>query len=360
MIFFDMSSHVALFGFYKYRNFGDDLMAVMFGKELQRRGTPFKVFCLHPRICSTYGFEAALTIDELLEGAALVVYGGGGTFLTYLQRQILSDIIDFERDQRAMLDVCAKKNIPIHMLSVGGSGGSYDALSETQRSVLSHASSITFRNREDDVLASRRKEGSSAVYDDVVWRTPLYFPLKREKRKGDRIVVGFSANRRQTKMFVVLIRILSLLFFKQCTFVDIKQGYQHSSSVPRGISYDVDIERFIAEILSLDLVVADKLHVGVVAMTFDIPVVLLFPVAKARLLFRRLKLDDLVFSWTTLFRFFQLLWSPRVLSAIRPRRRIDQYDEIVANSGMHVQALHSILDASGFAQRENSPAKGNS
>ena len=75
-----INRYIALFGDYKYGRFGDDLMAVIFGRELQSHHIPFRVYGLQPERRAEFQFQGTNSINELLSGAAAVVYGGGWGF----------------------------------------------------------------------------------------------------------------------------------------------------------------------------------------------------------------------------------------------------------------------------------------
>jgi hypothetical protein len=65
-------------GFYGHGNLGDDAMAVLLGRFLRQAGIPFSVH----RLCEAYaqpnGFRVALSPEELLENADVLLWVGLG------------------------------------------------------------------------------------------------------------------------------------------------------------------------------------------------------------------------------------------------------------------------------------------
>ena len=74
---------VALIGYYGRGNFGDDLMAVIFGRFIEQQGADLRVYKLCEPYSRRFGFEVVHTPEQLLEGADLLVSGGGGSLVPW-------------------------------------------------------------------------------------------------------------------------------------------------------------------------------------------------------------------------------------------------------------------------------------
>lgn len=332
--------HVALFGFYKYGNFGDDLMAVIFGRKLQSLGIPFRVYQLRPDIVAECGFVNADSIDDLLEGAAAVVYGGGGAFLG-------TKVADFEQTVSQLCAKCAKKNIPIYVFSVGGEGKPCRELADARQLLLRSAAYISFRNREDSILLDEIGRDKGAIHHDVVWQTPSCFSLQRHAPAQTTIGIDHSLLRRRHRWIIRLLMLLCRALRKPYRFVSINQSSNRKvlPGFADSIQYADGMQQFIRELLQTNLVITNRLHVGMVAMSFGIPTIELFPQRKAALLFRRLGLDHLVFgSYLSLPRLAWLLIHEARIRHLQPSRTIRELDKIIGDSENHLLDMARLVE----------------
>ncbi len=334
-----MAPYVALFGYYKYGNFGDDLMATMFALELRSRDIPFVVYGLNQGIVDGFHFQATDSIEELLSNANAVVYGGGGAFLP-------ERIEQFDAAIQQLCEICSANRIPIYMCSVGGDGTCVDGVSAARRAILELASFVTFRNPEDQALLLHIGHERGAIYNDVVWRTPQYFRLS--KVNVTQFTIGVDSTllkRRKGRLAIGLVKLLCRALRKQYRFLTIVQNGKCAEMHRDLVQYGRSLREFIEGILQADLVITNRLHLGMAAMSYDIPVIALFPVPKSGILFRRLGLEHMmVTSLGHLSRLFSIVWDRKSVDRLRPSGGIRGMDRIVRDSGKHFESLLHILE----------------
>ena len=328
--------YIALFGFYKYGNFGDDLMAVLFGLELKSLGIPFRVYHLRPEVLAEFGFQGENCLETLLADAAAVAYGGGGVFLS-------SRHDDFDTTLKNLCSTCSQRRIPIYIFSAGGDGQPSRSMSIARQELLRTAAYITFRNAEDAVLLDEIGRDKGAIFDDVVWQTPAVF--RRSNRPDAKTTIGIDnallGSRRRRWPIRFLIWTCRLLR-RPYRFVIIMQSITepcHEGTV-ESLQYANGLSRFIDDISHMDLVITRRLHLGMVAMSYDIPVLQFLPQPKSRLLFHRLGLNELLFS--SLLSLPRLFWTvvfARDFQRLRPSQNIADFPAIIRNSEGHFREM---------------------
>ena len=307
------SLRVALFGYYKYGNFGDDLMAVLIGNELRSSGIDFTVFGLLPEIADEFGFERTDSIDGLLDGADALIFGGGGAFLR-------SEDHEFHRDISRICEICAQRGIPIIMVSVGGDGQGAVGLHSARLAILRQAEHITFRNEEDEVLAVQMS-GTYQVNPDLVWLAAKNLGSHRVHTNHPLIAIDATLTERASiKWYLRLLTLICRVFGKRYEFVYFSTTHS-SVKVTKGrtLGYK-SIKEFSSALSATSLIITPRLHAGLFALSQGIPVMLLAPHGKADLLFKRLHLDWFIFKgkWQALRLLKALLSSDQYDSEFQP------------------------------------------
>ena len=178
---------IGLTGFYGHGNFGDDMMAVLFGLALREAGMPFCVYRLCRPYAERYGFEVVTSPAELLESADVLVWGGGGLLVSWpdLMYRVLfrGAARDFTKIVKGALD----RGIDLLACSVGGDGSCPSTLTPNFKELFVRASKfITVRNPED-LQILRRTGTPGAYYPDIMWLACDRFPATGRRRKGFRI-----------------------------------------------------------------------------------------------------------------------------------------------------------------------------
>ncbi|MBA3973154.1 MAG: hypothetical protein C0504_02925 [Candidatus Solibacter sp.] len=294
---------VALAGYYGRGNFGDDLMAVIIGQAIRKWGMEPRVFALCEPYAGRFGFEVARTPRELLDGAGLLVWGGGGALVSWGGRNV-DKITRLELETHAeLLDQAKRRGVRTVAVSVGGGGGtSPPQPRERSARLISVASWMTVRNQAD--LALPRSAGIPCGYfPDIVWRTSeLFAPPARPK--GGRLRIGvdiyFANLRRQHAEYALALMQLAVLRRPDIEFIFVDSTNRACSPYrcigravrgPNVTRYQFEQPDADLELLGgLDAMISTRLHVPVVCLQYGVPVACLFSEGKMRLLLESLGL----------------------------------------------------------------------
>ena len=134
---------VALYGYFAYGNFGDDLMAVIFGTQARQLGYRVKAYKLCSRAAEWAGFEVVDSLDELIEGANLLILAGGSLLVSGLTAQtfgigkrLFKNLAQGDQEFIQLLELSRQHDVPLSALSIGGDDESFGALPVTKLQLL--------------------------------------------------------------------------------------------------------------------------------------------------------------------------------------------------------------------------------
>jgi hypothetical protein len=113
---------VGLVGFYGHGNFGDDLMALIFGLFLRRIGVSFSVYRFCPPCAARFSFSVVQSAEELLESADVLLWGGGGLLAPWpnLTYRVLYPRVASECSR--LIGAALRRGVTLLASSVGGDG----------------------------------------------------------------------------------------------------------------------------------------------------------------------------------------------------------------------------------------------
>lgn len=349
-----MNSHscrVGLFGVYSAKNFGDDLMGFIFGKALQGLGATFTLYAPGPE-SGRYGFPVASSVSQLVESSDLIVYGGGGILQPKKNDRFLGKELD------TLLQLCRRHSVPIYCLSIGGMGL---ALSEiippARRQLVEQAAYVTLRLRADlPLLGDAGTMGTH--HEDVVWTTPSFFPpvpIEKSGRKRTRIGINlYPHSGRERRLLPRIFQILTAVR-RDCDFVFLEsmfgdeavygdyQAYRPEKMRSNCSYYKFQsVEDGIECTQSFDLVITNRLHLGIVAMSYGIPSITLFPLPKTRLCYRELGLDRLCWDRKHIWKIGYLL-TPQSQGWLLHTYQQFNLEQVRENASLHLRKLEEIL-----------------
>src|SRR5687767_3323980 len=112
---------IALYGFYKHGNFGDDIMCLMIARTLKSLGLRPAVYQLPDYYASTALLDSAATMESLVDGAVACVLGGGG-FLISAGGNVFPALLEQDEDLERLAPICQARSIPVWGVSIGGTG----------------------------------------------------------------------------------------------------------------------------------------------------------------------------------------------------------------------------------------------
>lgn len=343
---------VGVFGAYYGKNFGDDLMAVMFGRRIQELGFPVTVFGLGKEYEAQYGFPVVSSAAELVAASDVIVVGGGG-----LLQPRSNESSFFSLELGVLLESCRDRSIPIFCFSIGGAGLPISKIKPpVRRQLLEQAEYVTLRLRTELPLLEQAGT-AGAHHEDIVWTTPTLFPpLPPEDRSGRRPKIGvclYRFNRLDWMLFKVFFHILARAR-RDCDFVFIEstsaeegpKAYlalrpRNTLRLPNCTFHKFDSpEEGIEFLQSLDLVVTNRLHVGVTAMSYARPYVALLPRPKTVTYLRELGLGD--FCWTRRWKLAHLLVPRLSRQLIRSFESFDRAT-VQRDAALHLRDLEQKL-----------------
>jgi len=306
---------IGLFGLYSVGNFGDDLMAVIFGRSLQELRFEFTVYGL-PAEQEQHGYSITLSLQEFVDTSDMIVYGGGG-ILQPKEKDAL-----FGQQLETLLHLCRQQSKPIFCFSIGGQGLPLASIAPpARRHLVEQAEYVTLRLRADlPLLDEAGTRGTH--YEDVVWTTPSHFPPASDAMGHDRrprIGINLYPHSAREKRLLPGLCHLLVRARRNCEFVFLESMFGESESYggyrafsPSRLRSNCTHYRFLSVddgikcVQNLDLLITNRLHLGMVAMSYGIPSIALSPLPKTRLCYQELGLGDLCWDIGQFWKIYQL------------------------------------------------------
>jgi hypothetical protein len=288
------SIKVALWGYYNHGNFGDDLMAVIIHRFLTEAGYDVRVYGLCSTDANEFGIATVADVRTLVDWADVVVLGGGGLFI---QHEVAwPKLVALYRELDEIVARCERSQKPMLGVSLGGSGKL--PLREWQQSAmrfLEIAEFCTFRNPSDMEIGRSCKRCEVEWHSDIVWLTSAFFPVERHKLARPRIAINISAKAGGPLSRLGLTAIERVIGFKgeaDAIYLDAVNSDDAPSNVmpnnlasPRNRCYKfIGIRQDLEFLANSDLLIARRLHVGVAAMSYGVPMVSYLGADKTQLL----------------------------------------------------------------------------
>jgi polysaccharide pyruvyl transferase WcaK-like protein len=342
-------TRIGVFGFYSYRNLGDNLMACLVAEQVRAAGCEPVIFCKldDPRI--VWGFESCGSVAEFVAGVDAVICGGGGLLIS---RPRPSDISkDFHIDLQALLDATAAKGIPVFGTSLGGGGMPLDAIvPPVRQDLVRKLRYVTLRNREDvQLLDQAGIEGE--FLDDIVWsvsRKILVVPTAREGRRpkvGINLYIGHSRKMQSVRLLLQLItwirRDIDFVFYEIHPELDgTFEAFSTNLGQPNCSARELlDIRDACQELSSADLLITTRLHCGVMAMSYGVPSIAFAGAEKTRLLYRRAARSQFFWPAKEFARFAALFLMPGRFGKLISQRQTIVPDEIMNGALAHYDRI---------------------
>jgi len=302
---------VAIWGSYLWGNFGDDLMGIMTAMHLKSSGHDPVIYKLDKTLANLYQVRTAPNLEELLDDAGAIVIGGGGLLCS-------DSLMDDEWLQlEAALDA---KQIPIHILSIGGDGVEADphVSSSACRLIGSHlVKSASVRLASDIEAIKRLNPGLSMLqkFADVVFTAPRFFSPSKEliKEKQNSVIINLGNNHSLSlieRCFHLspagrgrkLVFAATHLAHLRKTIDYPKLDYEYQSQKPQKNLEYTDISTIIDALAKASVVISSKLHLGVTALAYGTPFISLNGAPKTLAFMRESGLDK--YSATISGRFY--------------------------------------------------------
>jgi polysaccharide pyruvyl transferase WcaK-like protein len=291
---------VGLFGYYGKFNFGDDLMALLFMRQLLSRGHRTVIYGYTKPPIDNPHLSVTKSLDHLCEISDCIIVGGGGAFIPN------SKNTDSSHEIGKLVERCEALGVSIACISVGGNGVPLDQIQpEARRRLAQNAELLVLRNRSEVDLF--QKSGINAQFqNDVVWTTCPALGLEKEKNTTGRktIAVNLYPSAEHKPVLNQLFESISQtsggvdwVFLETHTFgPEWWQAYRPEVACSRFTTHQFKkIEPGLAFIQQCDVMITSRLHAGIAAMSYGKPCIALDAVPKTRLAFHSLGLSD--FCW---------------------------------------------------------------
>lgn len=302
---------IGLIGFYGRGNFGDDLMSILIGRRVCELGHRCMVVGMQEVTARTYSLEAVPSPEALGDDLDAIIVGGGAILAhppvwashsldTYLHGAI--------GDLETVITRCRNQGVPLLAVSIGGDGTPAERLMPFQRRLIETASFATVRNLED--IALFRAFGKGATWHpDIVLDTGRMFPpplCPARLRKTVGIDLYLRPLFAHGALYVPsLIKIIAHVR-RDVDFVFIDTTSRQKAAFravrpPRCVSntrsYQFgSLEEDLSLIAKLDLVISNRLHLGVAALSYGVPFISLMGQAKTRFFMKQTGLADFYFD----------------------------------------------------------------
>lgn len=344
---------IALFGNYDDHNFGDDLMAVIFGRFLKTCNVPFSVYKLRSEYAQPYGFSVAHSLEELLEEKDAIVYGGGGFLCGHMQYTLR-----YSSDRDRLIELARRRGIPLYGFSLGGNGAYPEPIWNCQKMFLQNVKYISVRNRQDfDWLGQLHNPPSLEYFPDIVWQTSSCFPRQRPLNKKVRVGIHLHATPLIRRRAIYLPILLAAITRSQknidFVLIDITGKKENLARLKKWFGHGPNIEYYsfndlaadLDVLSSLDLLCSTQMHTGVVSMSYGIPFISLFGHPKTKLMLNNLQLSSLYYEHQDVPRLCTLLMSARRLRHFADAFEIPMLDNIQRESLGHLESLKNLIFA---------------
>jgi Polysaccharide pyruvyl transferase len=255
---------VGLVGWYWRGNFGDDLMAAQYITRLQRAGHRVKVWNLSNAVDMASASCMCATIDELMEGVDVVVYGGGGLFTDAHAK--MEPHGDFGASMLKLTELIKKNGVPLILSSVGGDGRP-PTLTVPQKALLELASFLTLRLNSDRFWV-KEINSNFLVFPDVVWRARIDLDVAVTESAANNKKVLLSHSPPWWELLAIRCALLLRKRTRKFKVVQVVTEQPGWAVCDSSILQYSGLARFVAEMSSVDSVFSSRLHLPIFALSF--------------------------------------------------------------------------------------------
>lgn len=343
---------VGIFGYYDEKNFGDDLMAVIFGNYVSSEGYQCLIYGHKGLELHNSSFKTTQNFEEFCDKINVLIMGGGGYLVPNNKSNKFFDRIEI------LVEKCLNKSVPIYCISVGGIGESFSKTYVSVQKLILKSKRVTVRT-DADLKILRQINDNVRFYQDVVWLTPKLFPQSitssKTKTKKSKLRIGICLRKRRYRWPLMQAAIYLLVFFrKDCDFIFIDltadksrfRGIDLADKFPNCKRFWCNnIHSDLEFINTLDLVISSTLHLGMVATAFGIPNIGLFSDKKARLGFKMVNLLGLHYNLSNLIFFFWNMLSKKRTEKLLELPVTFDLNKTQANANKHFSTITEILDS---------------
>jgi hypothetical protein len=281
---------------------------VLLALALGQAGHSVSVFRLSEAYSKPFGLATTSTSEELLDGADLLLWGGGGLLVRWPDLLYRAMFPGVAGEFHKLVARAMQKGIPLAACSVGGDGSCPRRLTPAYKEHFARSAAfMTVRNPQD--LPTLERFGvRGAAFPDLMWRAGERLTLPDSVPGGMRIGFDIYPSTVLRRFAPSLLPALKEVANRRpdCRFFFIdstnagSRPYRGLGRFIRGsnvASYQFsDLENDLRFLASLDLLVSSRLHTPMLALQFGVPVISLLAERKTSLLFSNLGLHCLSFG----------------------------------------------------------------
>jgi polysaccharide pyruvyl transferase WcaK-like protein len=298
---------VAIWASCNHGNYGDDVMAIMFAKTVQKAGSEPYVYRLDAALSQKYQIKSANTIDELLQDASFSMIAGG----SWLESRVLGT--DYEQDFEEYLAGLEKHACPFYAISIGGdSNHSPDKLEPQRYKLFTHSLFQEATVRLTGDLEMMQKLNIKAQYfPDIVLSLSDFWKVDSKEKNPKSIKIGLNINHGHSRIYNWINNGLSkthpntTFYYIQSHLPNYKKTYEYQIDKERknikNFSYK-DPTSFVQQISELDLMVSFKLHPGVTGIAYGIPFFLIDGLDKTKSFLKSIQVEQAICSYNKLLK----------------------------------------------------------
>ncbi len=299
------SKIIGIWGSYQYGNFGDEAMGIIFANYLHKIG---KDVCIYKMTNSDLNssIKQEKSLLRLLLKSSFILIGGGAmltpkrNIIWYAHKLYLHKQICF-----LMLFLAGKlKKCKIAAISIGGDNKIKIKMPLMQQLFFSSLSPelVSVRLPNDRYLFPDHTQVK--YIPDILLGISSFYPPIRVNKKNQKIKIGLNLSKRFTKDFAEKLVLLSLTDSVDIYFIKTHSDIYPTDSeflsadfpfMSQDIKYQ-NVSTFCRDLEMLDLIISSKLHVGVTALSYNIPFVSLNGQNKTKEFLKTINASSLIYD----------------------------------------------------------------
>ncbi|HEX7070887.1 MAG TPA: hypothetical protein VF190_08780, partial [Rhodothermales bacterium] len=243
-------------------------------------------FRLHDGLSARYEVASAATADELLDGAAFCVFGGG-SLLSGHKDSTGPYAASKQQEYEELIEAIERRRVPLHFFSIGGDGsfGDGSGIAPYRERLLRspQCKSATIRQEPDVALIEGRYGIPAVFYPDVLLDVGAFWEIERNRSEDGKLHVGLNlprSFRRTVALLNAARRLRPDIVYHFIRTVRPNAPFNEVNELAppaedehiRLHEYDdpVDTLRLLSE---LDVIFSFKLHIGLTASALGVPFV---------------------------------------------------------------------------------------
>ncbi|KEO71828.1 polysaccharide pyruvyl transferase family protein [Anditalea andensis] len=266
---------IGIWGLYDKGNFGDDLMAAMFFKFLKNKKYDIIIYNASSYLKEELKANSTNNIDDFVRKCDVVIIGGGGMLVnnSLLKFLLKKTEFQFEYSFFKLLKALKKYNKRIIPVSIGGAN-SADLNNIFKKTLFTSKYTVngTVRLKSDLELV---QPDIFTYLPDVVLSTYKFFPKSIEAKGTKKRIILNLKNKNATPLIETFKKYEIFDKFEVFSFsshAESKKEFGSYEYVLADSSFKyaklTDAINFLS---TSDLVISSKLHVGVTALSYNIP-----------------------------------------------------------------------------------------